>query len=95
MIKTEKLTKLCITYRLERDTKDKNGKMLKYIEGSENCIVTVFEEKIAVSILRLQMSSPYVQAGCPGGIMHQWINKLAVMQGYDRGYFVQASEVDI
>ncbi len=91
----EKLTKLCITYRLEKDIKDKSGQMLRYIEGSENCIVTFVEEKIAVSILRLQMSSPYVQAGCPGGIMHQWLYKLAVMQGYDRGYFVQASEVDI
>ena len=91
----EKLTKLCITYRLEKDTKEKDCKFLRYTFCSENCIVTFVEEKIAVSILRLQMSSPYVRAGCPGGIMHQWLNKLAVMQGYDRGYFVQASEVDI
>lgn len=91
----EKMTKLCITYHLEKDVCKKGTEFLKYSESAENCITTVFDEKIAGSLVRLQMQSPYAQIGCPGGIIHQWINTLAVIQGYDRGYFVMAEEVDI
>lgn len=76
------MKRLCITYHMFRPK-----------ETAENCITTYFSDEVAEDLLNLQEDSRYVTTSGRESIS-DWLQLLAKLQGYDRGYFVLAQSAE-
>lgn len=82
-----------ITYHLFADHSKPADDFPHKTETAENCIRVAFPEELANDVLEKQGESEYVKKSARE-TLNDWLNMLARLQGYQKGYFVSAEAAE-